>query len=275
MPTPDDVLSYYATNVEADRLSRGAGALEFERTKEIILRHLDPRSDVADVGGAVGLYAEWLADQGHRVELVEPVSLHVKLARARAGDPARFGVHLGDARALPFADESFDAVLLLGPLYHLAEERDRAQAIREAARVCRRGGLILSAAISRFAPLLDTIRRGRITDAQLFANVQSEALTGRRVPAEQRTSPFPDAYFHLPGELASELAAAGLELQKVYGVEGPGWMLTDLDAIWDDEAAKERILWAAKAFESDPNLIAVSAHLVAVARKPSKVTGPT
>ena len=265
-----DVLAYYGTNLEADRLVRGVGALEFERTKELILRFLKPRSAIADVGGAVGRYAEWLAASGHRVELVEPVSLHVELARERAGDPPRYGVHLGDARSLSFADEAFDAVLLLGPLYHLGEERDRAQAVREAARVCRPEGLVFAATISRYAPLLDTIRRGRIRDEEVFANVESEALTGRRVVSERRTSPFPDAYFHLPGELECELASGGLDVQSVYGVEGPGWLFNDFDATWEDERAKERIHRAARAAESDPHLIAVSAHLLAVATKPGQ-----
>jgi SAM-dependent methyltransferase len=223
---------------------------------------------VADVGGGVGLYSEWLTEGGHRVELVEPVPLHVELAQARAGDPPRFGVHLGDARALQFDDESFDAVLLLGPLYHLGEESDRAEALREAARVCRSGGWIVAAAISRFTPLLDLIRRGRVTEAQVFANVQAEASTGRRVPPEQRTSPFPDAYFHLPAELERELSAAGLEVEGVYGIEGPAWLLDDLDPAWEDEAALEGILAVARAYETDPSLIAVSAHLIAVGRKP-------
>jgi hypothetical protein len=63
---------------------------------------------------------------------------------------------------------------------------------------------VFAAAISRYAPLLDAIRRGRIAEAQLIANVRLEARTGRRVPPELRTSPFPDAYFHLPEELQEE-----------------------------------------------------------------------
>ena len=263
----DDVLAYYGENVEADRLSVGTGALEFERAKELLARFLPARSAVADVGGAFGHYADWLARDGHRVELVEPVPLHVEVARERAGEPARFGVQLGDARALPFADASFDAVLLLGPLYHLGEARDRVQAAREAARICRSGGLVFAAAISRFAPLLDAIRRGRIGEAQLFANVLAETESGRRVQAERRTSPFPDAYFHRPTELAAELAAAGLDVAGVYGLEGPGWLQADFAVAWQDEHARPRILEAARATELDPDIRAASAHLLAVARK--------
>ncbi|MGD0168015.1 MAG: class I SAM-dependent methyltransferase [Gaiellaceae bacterium] len=264
-PTPEDVLAYYGTNVEVDRLTVGKGALEFERTKEIILRFLQPGSEIADIGGATGRYAEWLASNGHRVDLVDPVPLHVELARRRAGDPPRFGVHLGDARALPFTDGSFDAVLLFGPLYHLEEEHDRVDAMREAMRVCRRGGLIFAAAISRFAPLLDSICRGGARDEQAFANVQAETLTGHRVPEERRTSQFPEAYYHLPSEFTDELTEAGLDVQSIYGIEGPGWLLNDIDTAWLDADTRERILWAARTLETDPNFIAISDHFLAVA----------
>jgi len=263
----DDLLAYYGLGAEPARLDTGVGALEYDRTREIVARFLQPESDVADVGGADGRYAAWLADLGHRVDLVEPVSLHVELARDRAGNPPRFNIHEGDARALPLASESVDAVLLLGPLYHLGELADRLQALREAARVCRPRGFVFAAAISRFAPLLDTIRRGRVGDEALFDNVLDETTSGRRVPAELRTSPFPDSYFHLPEELEEEIAGSGLQLDTIYGLEGPGSLLHDRDPAWDDQSVRERLIRAARLVETDPHLIAVSAHLLAVARR--------
>jgi SAM-dependent methyltransferase len=263
---PDDVAAYYGADVEDQRLARGAGALEFERTKELLARFLVPRSRIADVGGGTGRYAEWLVAEGHAVELIEPVLLHAERARWRASDPPQFGVHEADARTLPFPDGAFDAVLLLGPLYHLGERPERAEAVREARRVCREGGLVCAAAISRLAPLLDTIRRGRVSDGDVFANVQAETVGGRRVAAEQRQSPFPDAYFHLPGELESELEAAGLDVEGVFGIEGPGWLLADLDTQWEEETVRERLVWAARTFESDPHALALSAHLLGVAK---------
>jgi len=264
---PGDVAAYYGADVEADRLARGAGALELERTKELLGRFLSPRSRVADIGGGTGRYAEWLAGEGHHVELVEPVTLHLELAHKRAGEPPRFGVHESDARALPFADGAFDAVLLLGPLYHLGERQDRLAAVREATRVCREGGLVAAAAISRFAPMLDTIRRGTIGDARILSNISEETRDGRRVAPERRTSQFPDAYFHRPDELEAEVGSAGLRVESVFGVEGPGWLLMDIDTLWEEPAVREGLLWAARAVETDPQGIGFSAHLLAVARK--------
>lgn len=189
---------------------------------------------MADIGGGAGRYAAWLAERGHPVTLLEPVELHLREARRLAGEPPRFAVRRGDARALPFEDASLDAVLLLGPLYHLGERRDRARALDEAARVCRPGGVVLAAAISRFGPLLDAIRRGALGDERTFANLEAETAGGRRVAPGRRLSDFPDAYFHRPGELAAELGGAGLDVEGVYGIEGPGGLLADVDVAWDD-----------------------------------------
>jgi SAM-dependent methyltransferase len=263
----DEVVSYYETGVEAERLARGEGVLEFERTKELILRYLQPHSSVADVGGGVGTYADWLASEGHHVELVEPVREHIDHARRLAGKPPRFGVHLGDARHLPLKAESFDAVMLFGPLYHLGERDDRLTAIREALRVCKADGLIFAAAICRYAGLFKMIRTGALPSESVLENVLDEVRGGRRVPTSRRNSPFPDAYFHLPEELRAELEQGGVLVDGVFGIEGPGVLLTHLETQLEDNQVKERLLRVAREVEADPRLMTVSAHLLAVGRK--------
>jgi len=263
-----DVLDYYGLGGERARLATGAGRLELARTTEILERWLPPAAVVADVGGGDGRYADWLVGRGHRVELVEPVPLHVELARSRAGVPPRFGVHEGDARAVPLDDGSVDAVLLLGPLYHLGERRDRLLALREAVRICRPGGLVVAAAISRFAPLLDAVRRGNVDDEQLLANVLAEIATGRRVARERRTSPFPDAYFHFPDELEAELSEAGLRVERLLGVQGPGWLVDERDDAWMDDRRIERLARIARELEDESRAAVLSAHLLALGRAP-------
>ena len=85
------------------------------------------------------------------------------------------------------------------------------------------------------------------------------------MPEDRRTSQFPEAYYHLPSEFTDELTEAGLDVQGIYGIEGPGWLLNDIETTWLEADARERILWAARALETDPNLIAVSDHFLAVA----------
>lgn len=266
MDLPDEIKSYYGQGGELERLERGTGLLEAERTKELIAQFLPERATVLDVGGGPGYYAEWLAGRGHTVHLIDPVPLHVETARHRAGDPPCFTVELGDARELKFADGEWDTVLLLGPLYHLPDRADRLAAWNEARRVCRPGGWILAAAISRFAPALNGIRVGWIADEALFETVRMQLERGWWHGGDHPG--FPSAFFHYSDELVEEAEAADLTVQAVYGIEGPGWLVGDFDEKWADPVMRERLLWLARTTEQDPRMRAVSDHLLLVANKP-------
>jgi len=93
--------AYYTRGRERDRLAGAVGAVEFERSKEIILRHLPPPPGVvADIGGGPGRYALWLADLGYRVRHRDIVPLHVDQLRTDADPGGRIESALGDARSL-------------------------------------------------------------------------------------------------------------------------------------------------------------------------------
>jgi len=107
------ILAYYGTEFdEGDRLvdRSGQGALEFERTQQIVGEHVPAGSRIIDIGGASGLHAAALAERGDTVVLIDPVTRHVEAA-CRYGT---FTAKLGDARSLPVDDDSFDAAMLLG-----------------------------------------------------------------------------------------------------------------------------------------------------------------
>ena len=133
---PRELFAYYDGFDEADRLASGEGLLEFVRMQELIHRFLpSPPQVVLDVGGGPGRYACWLARDGHEVHLVDPVPKHLEQAReafARQPDHPPASIALGDARSLDRHDESADAVLLMGPLYHLNIRAQRTAALGEA-----------------------------------------------------------------------------------------------------------------------------------------------
>jgi SAM-dependent methyltransferase len=269
---PDEVRSHYESEiVEADRLTRGGGRLEFVRTQEIIRRHLPPgRLTILDVGGAAGVHADWLAGDGHTVHVVDPMPNHIEQARGLAGPGRAITAEVGDARRLTAADGSADAVLLLGPLYHLTERTDRVGALREAARVVRPGGLVFAAAISRFASLLDGLSRGFLVDPRFHAIVEQDLADGQHRNPDRTPHWFTTAYFHHPDELSGEAAAAGLDCVAVLGVEGvAGWLDAAVDQ-WDDPVHREAALFAARATESEPSLLGASPHLLMVMTRPSR-----
>jgi ubiquinone/menaquinone biosynthesis C-methylase UbiE len=244
------------------------------RTQTILARRLPaPPAIVADVGGGPGRYALWLAERGFEVHLIDPVPLHVEQARAATaviGTAALASADVGDARALRFPDESIDVVLLLGPLYHLVEQADRIKALSEARRVCHRGGLIVAAAISRFASTLDGLRNGYLDDPVFAAIAAQDRRDGQHRNPSNHPAYFTTAYFHSPRELADEFAAAGLVHEETVAVEGPAWLLPDLDAQLSDDARRATLLSALAAIEAEPTLLGVSAHLIAVGRRPMR-----
>jgi SAM-dependent methyltransferase len=134
---------YYDSGVERMRLDSALWIIEFERTKEILTRHLpNVPATVADIGGGPGRYAVWLAQAGYDVIHRDIVPLHVDQARV-AADAAGIATDTDvDARSLDLTDATVDCVLLLGPLYHLTHRDDRLRALREAHRVVRPGGTV-------------------------------------------------------------------------------------------------------------------------------------
>jgi SAM-dependent methyltransferase len=257
--------AYYEQGKERERLAGPKGALEFERTKEILERRMPPApATVADIGGGPGLYARWLAELGHTVHHRDLMALHVD--QLQAFDHPSIHSAVGDARHLDLPGSSVDAVLLLGPLYHLSDRPDRIRTLQEAGRIVRPDGPIFIAAISRWAPRLDGVLQERLYEEN------PDFLT--LLPEVERTGSLPAVvpngfvgYTHRPGELADEVIQAGLEVDDLVGVEGPPLAASDMQTRVGDPTAWNVLLDAARALERVPELLGLSPHLLATARR--------
>jgi SAM-dependent methyltransferase len=259
------IVAFYDQGHERDRLTAGPSQLERLRTEVLLSRFLPPPpARVLDVGGAAGVYASWLASRGYSVHLVDPVPLHVQQARdAAAGS---FTAALGDARELAEPDASYDAVLLLGPLYHLVERADRVRALAQAGRVVRPGGVVVAAAISRYASMMDGFYRGFVDGPGFAAGVLDTLRTGQHRNPRGEQYLFTTAYFHDRDGLAAEVTDAGLDLDAIVPVEGPLYWAPGLAGRLADPAQRELILDALARIEHDPAITGASAHLLAIAR---------
>ncbi|HSZ40814.1 MAG TPA: methyltransferase domain-containing protein [Trebonia sp.] len=265
--TEPEIRAYYERNAERDRLASGGRRVEFLRVWDLLERHLPPApATVLDVGGGAGVYSIPLAAAGYEVHLIDAVPLLVEQAAeaSRAAAVPLASASVGDARALEAPDGRADAVLLLGPLYHLISRDDRVAALREARRATRPGGVVIALALSRLYPLLEELVLGTTgwdgDAARFLADGQYRNQTGD-------VTGFTTSYFHRPEDLASEVADAGLMLEQVAGASGiVKLMLPDLGQRLDDERSREQILTALRLLENEPSVLGLSQNFVAIGR---------
>ena len=243
---------------------------EFAVTLRALHEYLPrPPARILDCGGGPGRYAIELARQGYEVVLFDLSAGNLALAQEKAAEAdVELTFVQGTALDLSrFADGEFDAVLLMGPLYHLLEESERRQALAEAYRVLRPGGPLFAAFIARYAAHRDCA--ASYPDLLLDQRGEYDRILadGKAPPRDDGRVAFV-AYFAHPTEVASACWSAGFEVAAVLGVEGvvsasedeinklggPAWDAW-LDVNWQ--------------VASDPCIHGGVEHLLVVAHKPA------
>jgi ubiquinone/menaquinone biosynthesis C-methylase UbiE len=262
-----DIDDFYSSTSEEGRLQLGLGPLEFERNKELISRYLPKKGRVIDVGGGPGVYSEWLANLGHEVHLVDPVEKHIKQANKRSAKTKKpFKTILGEAQKLTLQDSMADVVILHGPLYHLQSKKERLQALSEAKRVLKSGGILLGFAINHSASTLAALLNGFIHTPEIWEMCKAELTTGIHTAPKNMPGVLPSAYFHRPDELKAELEEAGFIYLNTYPVEGLVWLDKNYFESRADNKKKQAMTELTKITENDPALLSLSPHMMIAGR---------
>ncbi len=182
-----DVLRrFYDMSDEDARLRRSRhGQLEYRTTMAYIHRYVPAGSRVLEVGAGTGRYSVALAKEGMDVTAVELLDCNLAVLQKNCAGLENITACKGDAADLSrFADESFDATLVLGPMYHLYDAEEVNKAIDEAIRVTKRGGAIFFAFISVYAIMYSNYFNGN------WAFGQDENFT-----KDYRVRHFPEQVF--------------------------------------------------------------------------------
>ncbi len=267
----NETLSYYERGEEEERLSKDVGQLERTRIQELLNRFLPkPPAVIFDVGGGSGVYAYWLAQQGYEVHLIDAVPLHIEQAQNYSQVQPQYplaSIEIGDARQLARADKSVDVVLLFGPLYHLIERSDRLTALGEAYRILKNDGLVFGVGISRFASTFSGLFKGHLKDPEFVEIVRRGLTEGQHRNSNNNPAYFTTAFFHHPEELKAEIIEAGFYLENILSIQGPGWLLPNFEEHWNNPSRREMLLEAIRWLETEPSLLGMGAHIMAVAKK--------
>ncbi len=142
----ESINNYYATHNEDGRLVTRRGSVEFLTTVHYVERYLKPGMRILEIGAGTGRYSHYFARNGYEVDAVELVEHNIEVFRANTEAGERVTITQGDALNLAhIPDESYDVTLLLGPMYHLYTEPEQRQALAEAIRVTKTGGVVFAA----------------------------------------------------------------------------------------------------------------------------------
>lgn len=146
METQNILSQFYENYDEDNRLSSQYGMVEYLTTMRYIEKYLRPGMRILEIGAATGRYSHALARQGYRVDAVELVDHNIEIFRQNTQPGENITVTQGNAKDLSaFGDDTYDMTLILGPMYHLFTEEDKLQALSEAIRVTKKGGVVFAA----------------------------------------------------------------------------------------------------------------------------------
>lgn len=215
-----DVQAYYDQNAEGEWSRLDRHRTEFAVTLRALSRYLlPPPAAVLDVGGGPGRYAIALTQQGYKVTLADLSDACLALAEQKArqaGVTLYRTLHASALDLSALGSGRFDAVLLMGPLYHLLTAEERLQAVREARRVLKPQGALFATFITRFAPFRDAaVKYPELLSGDIpFA--EHILTTG----VQHQPRGFTHAYFAHPDEIVPFMESAAMQTLALIGCEG-------------------------------------------------------
>ncbi|MBO5253965.1 MAG: class I SAM-dependent methyltransferase [Clostridia bacterium] len=238
---------------EDSRLNHSKAArVEFLTTVRYIEKYLTPGMKILDVGAGAGEYSLYFARKGYAVSALELSDVNVEAFREKltADDP----IDLVQGNALDlsrYEDDSFDIVLLFGPLYHLHSEDDKLRCIEEAKRVCKKDGRIFFAFISNDIVIL-TMQQAH----------PEYLLEGAYDKETFRLDDFPFV-FHTLEHCRDLLKKAGIQVDHEIASDGVSELLQELVNSMDDRSYEQYLRYHFYICEK-PECLGMSNHLLFV-----------
>ncbi len=177
---------FYSNYDEEGRLLSRNGSVEFLTTLRYIEKYLHPGMRILEIGAATGRYSHALAQRGYQVDAVELVQHNIDLFREKTQPGENVTIRQGNALDLNFYENNtFDITLLLGPMYHLFTEGEQHQALSEAIRVTKPGGVIFAAYCGNEATMVQyCFGRGMIREKRYRELIDPVTFKASSDPAE-------------------------------------------------------------------------------------------
>ncbi|PJN64477.1 hypothetical protein PAEAM_07810 [Paenibacillus sp. GM1FR] len=266
----DHIIEYYSGFDEWGRLEREP--IEFIINMHYIREHLPSTGCILDNGAGPGKYAMELAKLGYQVTLSDLTPSSVDTARQKAqefGLTQQFdGFHVLDATSLSgMADETYDASLMLGPLYHLQTDEERTAAVRELYRVTKRGGVVFVAMQSRMRMSINSLQSPQHWKPNdNMAAIRSFVEKG--IFDHQDQGRFTGAYYFNIQDVTPFMEQHGFETVDLIGSSSLRAMLTDeQQQYWKERGEYDELMHYMIEAAKDPSILGISSHLLYIGRK--------
>lgn len=270
MDDVSDIGTFYNNQLQKEHNRLQHHQLEFDLTLRYFNQYLPAQGHILEIGAATGHYTLELAQRGYTVTAIDlsPVLLDENRRQiARAGVEKPVDYKVADARDLSaITGTTFDAVLLMGPLYHLIAESDRKLALKQVYDRLKPGGILFSALLSRYGILGDLIKNNP-------AWIENQAEVKSFFAHGKRPDDFPRggfrAYFATVSEISVLHEALGFETLSVAGIEPA---ISADDESYNKLAGQQRQYWLDLfyALSTEQSIIGASRHLLYIGRKNEK-----
>ena len=186
METKEILTNFYSNYDEDGRLRSRYGMVEFLTTMRYIDKYLKPGMRILEIGAGTGRYSHALAQKGYQVDAVELVEHNIEIFRQKTMPGEHVTIRQGNAMELSMFDSDvYDITLLLGPMYHLFTKEDQIQALAEAVRVTKKGGVIFAAYCGNEATMIQyCFGRGMLREERYRKLVDPVTFKASSDPAE-------------------------------------------------------------------------------------------
>ena len=250
----DKIKSFYENYDEEGRLFRDKAHLpEYLTTIRYFDRLFAPGSRILDACAGTGRYSFYLADRGHIVTACDLVEHNVDVIKSKPGADKLADIAVCNVLDLSrYEGNSFDVVLCMGAMYHLASEEEKTRAIRECVRVCKPDGMVVLSYLNYFAAVAAEVQSGLsdLDDVLAAFEDDSDNLWKATTPAKM--------------ERYSK--SAGLEVLHNIGADGISFVLADKVNAASDEAFDKWMEYIYAHCE-EPSIIGYSMHGLLIGRK--------
>ena len=280
----EKVKNYYRHFDEKNRLRNdNSGKLEFLMTMRILEKNLPPvqttEGDLAessdgvsilDLGGGTGVYSFPLAKKGYKVRLADlSETLLAQANKQKKEDNVQNLISCDQVNATDlscYKDESFDVVLLFGPLYHLTEKSEREKCISEVSRVLKKGGKIFASFIPHLSGSIALVQRFCWSPEQVDINTLEECFESGKFK-NLSDKGFQEGYYPASEEIENLFSANGFKKELLRSIRGFGYEKENVIFKFKNKNVFSKILDLIDSTAEDKSIIEMCGHAMYIGSK--------